>query len=137
METVDPFAGKWAFRQALSTMSTPGPQRWVKWIACDGDVVSVREEIDFGDGNAATVEVEAVFNGKPYPVSGSLLVDAIAYTRPDERTIWGTGTRIGVVTLTETQLMAEDGGTFAMTYVVFRGRKKVARGVAVFERVGS
>jgi hypothetical protein len=132
----DPFVGKWVFRPALSAMSTPGPLRWVQTIACEGDVVWVREEIDFGRGYSTVVEVEARFNGKPYPVSGSLAADAIAYTRVDARTIEGIATRAGVVSLRETLVAAEDGATMRMEYAVFRGKKKVARGVAVFERVG-
>jgi hypothetical protein len=137
MDKVDPFTGSWIFRPALSKMSTPGPRRWVQTIECEGDVVSVREEIDFGEGHATTIEIEAKFNGKSYTVSGSPAADAIAYTRLDNQTISGTASRQGIVTIQETLVVTEDGQRMTMKYTVFRGKKKVAKGIAMFERMGT
>jgi len=132
----DSFTCRWTYRSALSKMSTPGPRSWVKTIECEGDAVSVREEIDFGGGNEATVEIEAKFNGKSYPVSGSPVADTIAYTRLDSHTISGTACKQGIIAIRETLVAAEEGDSMRMTYSVFRGKKKVARGIAVFERTG-
>lgn len=136
MDSDDPFTGTWIFRPALSEMSTPGPRRWVQRIECEGDAISVREEIDFGVGHAMTVEIEAKFNGKSYTVSGSPAADAIAYTRLDNHTIAGTASRQGMVTIQESLAVTEDGERMSMKYKVFQGKKMVARGIAMFERKG-
>jgi len=49
-----------------------------------------------------TVGLQARLDGQQYPVTGSAIADAIAYTRVDRHTIVGTGTKGGVVVLRET-----------------------------------
>jgi len=69
-------------------------------------------------------------------VGGSPVADTIAYTRLDSHAISGTAGRQGVVTIREKLVVAEEEDSMRMTYAVFRGKKKVARGIAVFERTG-
>ena len=62
--------------------------------ALKSDVV-VSEEIVRSDGSQIAVIVHAKFDGRPYPVTGSPIVDAIAYARVGRDTILGTGTKDG------------------------------------------
>jgi hypothetical protein len=136
LTTADPFAGTWRFSATRSVLSTPGPRSWVQHIAIEGDQISLREEIDFGAGRQATVVAEARFNGKAYPVEGSPAADAIAYTRDSPHVIHGVATRNGKVTIRESMTADADAESFHMSYSVFVKGRKVARGVACFERIG-
>ena len=69
-------------------------------------------------------------------MSGSSLADTMAYTRLDSHTILGTASRQGIVAIREMLVMAEEMDSRRMTYAVFRDKKKLARGIAVFERTG-
>jgi hypothetical protein len=102
----DPFTRRWTYRFARSKPSTPGPRSWVKKIACAHDAVS-----------------------------GVPVADTIAYTRLDSYTILRTVSRLGIVMIREMLVVAEEGDSMRMTYTVFQ-EKKVAGGIAVFERTG-
>ena len=109
MSEKDPFTGKWEFRAERSTMNAPGVRSWVQWI-------------------------EARFDGKEYPVRGSSMVDAIAYTRLDRCNISGMGKKNGNVTLRETITAEPDGRALTLTFAIFSEEREVANGVAVFQK---
>ena len=88
MDGRDPFTGTWRFCAEKSDAA--GVRSWVQWIEVVGEEIRVREEVESAAGAKANVLIEARFDGKDYPVTGSSLADAIAYTRVDRHNIAGS-----------------------------------------------
>jgi hypothetical protein len=130
----DPFTGTWTFRAERSKLSTPPPRRWTQQIHATSVDVRVNEEIVSADGRQTTLTVEARFDGQDYPVSGSPVADAIAYTRVDAYTISGIAKENNSLSLKETLIAASEGNLITLTYSIYRGGREVASGVAVFEK---
>ncbi|MBI2690139.1 MAG: hypothetical protein HYX27_27855 [Acidobacteria bacterium] len=129
----DPFDGKWRFDPANSNLPSPFPRHWTQEISIHDDRLHVREELLSAAGEAAIVELNAKFDGQPYPVSGSPLVDTIAYRR-SANTIHGTGSKSGVPSLTETITMDDSADKFALAFHIWRNAQIAASGTAVFVR---
>lgn len=86
------------------------------------------------DGISIRVSVDAKFDGKDYPVSGSPIADTISYTRVDHLTIHGTAKRAGNITLVEAVSVSDDCSTLTMKYSI-RGRDgQETSGIAVFKK---
>lgn len=137
MPKLDPFTGTWTFQPAKSKMNAPGVQHWVQHITVSGDVIRVHEDVISSAGKHADVHIEAKFDGKDYPVTGSSLADAIAYQRVDAHSIRGTGKKNGTVSLHETIVLTPDGASLTLVFSIFSGEKEVANGVAVFEKTSA
>lgn len=132
MSERNPFTGMWRFCAEKS--GAAGVRSWVQWIEVAGEEIRVREEVESAAGAKANVMIEARFDGKDYPVTGSSLVDAIAYTRVDRHNIAGVGKKSGSVTLRETITAPEDeGAVLTLSFAIFSRGREVMNGVAVFE----
>ena len=132
MSERDPFTGTWRFCAEKSDAA--GVRSWVQWIEVAGEEIQVREEVESAAGARANVSIEARFDGKDYPVTGSSLVDAIAYTRVDRHNIAGVGKKNGMVTLRETITAPEnEDGVLTLTFAIFSAGREVMNGMAVFE----
>lgn len=134
MNERDPFTGRWLYLPERSKSTGPKLERWVQWIEATTEEIRVREEVAVATGQRANVSTKARFDGKEYPVIGSSLVNAIAYTRPGRRKIKGTGKKNGSVTLQEIITVTGDDGTLTLTFEIFAGERGVIVGFAVFER---
>lgn len=134
MSRKDAFTGTWVYRPERSKSTGPKMDRWVQRIEATAEAVRVREEVVVATGQRAKVSLEAKFDGKDYPVTGSSLSDTIAYERLGPWEIAGTGKRNGSVTLRETIVAGEDGLTLTLTYKIYSGEREIMSGVAVFER---
>lgn len=134
MSKKDAFTGTWVYRPERSKSTGPRMDRWVQRIEATAEGVRVREEVVVATGQRAKVSLEAKFDGKEYPVTGSSLSHTIAYARLGPREIAGTGKRNGSVTLRETIVASEDGLTLTLTYKIYSGEREIMKGVAVFER---
>ena len=55
-------------------------------------------------------------------------------TRPAPHVIAATGKKAGAVTLTDTLTASPDGKVLTLTYSIFDGNQKVAKGTGIFER---
>jgi hypothetical protein len=130
----DPFTGVWKFSPQWSALSTPQPRSWIQRIRATADEVSVREEIVGSDGVGITVTVQARFDGKAYPVNGSLIADTIVYSRPDTHNISSIGKKDGVLSLQETLTASPQGHILTLSYKAYSGFREVAKGTAVFEK---
>ena len=126
------FAGRWSFSPERSTLSSPAPSSWVQHISVNDGILRVEEQITRADGPVTVQTVEARIDGNPYPVSGSTVIDAIAYTVLDERTLNGVGTRNGTPLLHETVRVAPDGGLLTLEFKIDIQGRTVANGIAVF-----
>jgi hypothetical protein len=130
----DPFTGTWRFNPQLSKLSIQSPSSWVQEILTNLDEVQVRENIVRVDGSETVVSLRAKFDGEDYPVEGSPAADTMAYTRFDRNTIFGTGKKNGVVSLTEIVTAAPEKNTLTLRYSIHAGLKVVANGIVVFEK---
>jgi hypothetical protein len=130
----DPFTGSWRFNPQLSKLSTQSPRSWIQEILVNADEVRVRETMVNADGSETVVSLRAKFDGKDHPVQGSPAADTIACTRVDRNTIRGTGKKNGIVSLTETVMVAPQNRNLTLIYSLHAGRTVVASGIAVFEK---
>jgi hypothetical protein len=136
IEPNDPFTGTWRFIAKRSKLDTPLPLNWVQEIVATPDELVVRENIVRSNGVKSDVRIWARFDGTDYPISGFPIADTMAYKRLDRHNISGTGKKNGVVALTETITVGEDGTVMTLIYSVQAGASSpvVARGIAVFEK---
>jgi hypothetical protein len=136
MNQSDPFTGTWKFNVDKSRLSTRPPRNWIQQIVATSAAIQVREEVSRADGSTSVWAVQANYDGRDYPIYGSVPPDTIAYTRDGECMI-GTAKKDGIISLLETIVVLRDGSLMTMTYSAFAGTKEVATGTAVFDKLHS
>jgi hypothetical protein len=130
----DPFSGVWKLNLSQSKLPLPAPQSQIVRIEADAGSIRIREEIVSEKGERVTVTLEAKFDGKDYPVTGSSLADTVAYQRVDSHTLKGTVKKAGKVVETETAVVSKDGKTMTATYSATEPAGKQFTGVAVLDK---
>jgi hypothetical protein len=134
VDSEDPFTGTWNLSVADSHLPGLAPIHWTQDIDASAQRIRVKENIVSADGGEKSHVVDAQFDGVDYPVSGSPLVDTIAYTRPGPYRIEGTARKAGSVIFTEVVIDASDLSSLTMTFSI-RGRGgHTANNIAVFIR---
>jgi len=131
---VDAFDGLWEFSPEASRLASPSPHEWTQHITIAGDDVRVIEDIVFADGKHATVTVKARLDGSDYPVDGSPVADAIAYTRINARCVTAAAKLRGRPTFEETAVVSDDGQTLTVTLSFVTQTGERTSSVAVFRR---
>jgi|SRR5579872_2991085 len=129
-----PFTGAWTFHSEWSKLTTLPPRSWIMRIEATSDAVNEREEIVSSDGVRTVVTIQARFDGKDYPVTGSPLADTIAYTRVDAHHILGIAKKDGYISIRESVATSLEGHILTLTYSIYVNVQEVATGIAVFER---
>ena len=112
------FTGTRVLNADHSQIGMPMPGRWTQDIVASDTEMSVREEIVAADGSALHVTIDARFDGADYAVTGSPMIDAVAYRRIDRRTIMGTGKRHGTPVVSMTLTASPDDRIVTVTYVL-------------------
>ena len=122
--------GTWVFDAEASHLPS-APIDWVQRIRIDGERLHIQEEITRSSG-VNRVEVDAIPNGEFYTVTGSALVDEIAY-QVNGSTITGIGRKAGITTLEETVTLSE---SYRMTIdiSVLASGKHIPLGKAHFKK---
>lgn len=128
---MDVFTGVWRLRPELSSLGAAAPESWVQEILVDDGFVEVRERIVRG-GQETLVHATARLDSGDYEVSGSPVVDTIAYERLDGVSISGTGKKQGQVVLRETVRMKD--GRLRMEFRIGPDGGPAREGVAIFNR---
>jgi len=126
------FAGRWLFSSERSTLTSHAPTSWIQHITSNDGVLRIEEQITRADGAVTIQTVEARIDGTPYPVSGSPVLDTIAYSALNEHAIHGIGSRSGTALLDETVRVAPDGSSFTLEFKIDVQGRTVASGTAVF-----
>ena len=129
----DPFTARWQFDSALSRFTGPAPAEWTQDIEMTADGLRTRERMVGADGTVSEYSVEARFDGKEYPVTGSPLVETMSYTRPEPNRIDGVGSKAGTVVFREVAMT--DGQTLTMALAIRRPDGNEAEAIVVFRRV--
>jgi hypothetical protein len=78
--------------------------------------------------------IDARFDGAEYAVTGSPLVDTMAYARPAPHRIDGIARKADVVVFRETIIVSDDGETMAAMVAIQRPGGGTVESVAVFHR---
>jgi hypothetical protein len=131
----DPFSGAWVLNLSKSKLPPPLPRSQISHIDADSNGIRVREEIVSDKGERITITVDAKFDGKDYPITGSAFADTVAYQRVDSHTIKGTVKKAGKVVVTEAATVSEDGKTLTGTYSgIDATGSEVKDAVAVFDK---
>jgi hypothetical protein len=123
----DPLTGIWQLNVAKSKYSPgPGPKSQTLNIQGDGQNRKLTTVGINAAGNAAPAFVQdLVDDGKPHPITGLAMADAITCTRIDAHTIKVTRLKDEKVVQTATWVVSEDGKTLTanMTGTDANGRE--------------
>ncbi len=130
----DPFSGSWKLNPSRSKLPPPIPRSQTVRIKAGSRSIRIREEVVDEKGKRLTITVNARFDGKDYPVTGSPFADAVAYERIDSRTLKGTVKKAGKVVTSETATISADGKTLTGTYSGTDATGKQVDAVAVLDR---
>lgn len=134
MRSDDPFTGTWTLNHSKSASSFPLPHSWVQSVESNTEELSLREDIVPPNDTQFTVSLQAAFDGKDYPVTGSHVADTMAYTRPDSNTIRGTGKQKGEVTLRDTISVSPAGDYLTILLSLYSGSREFASATLVFDK---
>ena len=126
------FSGAWRFLHAESDLTWPAPARWEITIAVEGEQILLREAVEERAGARYSVATDARLDDAFYPVTGSRLVDEIAYRLEGDR-ILGRGRMAGADCLRETtELLTPE--RLRVRFWLLLPAAEVPIGTAVFER---
>ena len=131
----DPFVGTWILNLAKSTFS-PGPapkNQTAVYAAVEGGYRVTATGID-GEGKPIKTEYTAKFDGKDYPVTGSMDYDAVTLKRVDPHSIEFTRKRAGQVVQTGTIVVSTDGKTRTVTVDGTNSGGVKVHNVSVYDR---
>src|SRR5688572_21171263 len=131
----DPFTGHWTLNPAESRFTVPPPAEWTQDIKVTADGLRTHERMVGADGTVSEYSVEARFDGAEYPVTGSPLVETMAYARPEPNRIDGVGRKAGAVVFREVAMA--DGETLTMAIAIPRPDGSTAEAIVVFRRTDS
>ena len=105
----DPLTGSWKLNLTKSSLPPPLPRTQTGRIEVQGQSIHIREDVVNEDGKSLQIVVDAKFDGRYYPVTGTPFADSVAYRRLDSRTITGKAKKDGKVVSEETVVLAPDG----------------------------
>jgi hypothetical protein len=131
----NPRMGTWNLNVAKSTYSPgPAPKSQVLRIEAVGDGEKVTSEIAAADGTKATTVYTANYDGKDYPITGSLTADTVSLKRNDRHTTVRTDKKGGKVVQTLTRVVSKDGKTMTVTIKGTNASGQPMNNVVVFEK---
>jgi len=130
------FRGTWQLDASRSQLNVPAPQSQVVRITVRGQDVRMEQRIVNDRGERLFIAVDARFDGKDYPVTGTPFADTVAYRLTGAGTIEGVAKKAGRVVVNETAVLAPDGRSLTVTYTSHLPDGQTVTSTAVFERIG-
>ena len=127
--------GNWKYSAAKSKFS-PGPpykSRTVK-VEAHGEGIKVTVDGVSGDGSKHGYSYTAGFDGKDNPVTGSPMIDTIAYKKIDDNTYEGTSKKAGKVVSNVKIAVAKDGKTMTVTVKGTNAKGEAVSDVIAYDR---
>jgi len=127
--------GTWKYNAAKSKFS-PGPpykSRTVK-VEAHGEGIKVTVEGVPGDGSKHGYSYSANFDGKDNAVTGSPMIDMVAYKKIDDNTFEGTSKKAGKVVSTVRIAVAKDGKTMTVAVKGTNAKGKATSDMVVYDR---
>jgi len=128
------FHGTWALNVSRSRLNVPAPRSQVVRIAVRMKDVRMEQRIVNDRGERLFIAVDARFDGRDYPVTGTPYADTVAYRLTGARTIEGVAKKDGRVVVNETAVLAPDGRSLTVTYHSHLPDGRTVTSTAVFER---
>ena len=132
----DPVIGVWDLDVAQSSFS-PGPALKSQTRVYEQTRAGVKFTLTgvSGAGNPMRVEYTAPYDGKDYPLSGSLLgADKVSLKRVDARTTERIDKKDGKTVMTLKRVVSRDGKTMTVTAKGTNAEGKPVNNVVVFEK---
>jgi len=134
-QTTNPRIGTWQNNIAKSKYDPgPAPKSQTLKIEAAGEGEKVTSETVSADGSKTTSEYTANYDGKPYPIKGSLTADTVALKRVDSHTTERADSRGGKTVQTFTRVVSKDGKTMTVTVKGTNAQGKPVHNVIVFEK---
>ena len=133
----DPRIGTWKLNVAKSKYSPgPAPQSLTVKVEPAAQGEKVTAEFVNADGSRTTTSyMEANFDGKDYPLTGSALgADMVSLKRIDARTTERTDKKGAKVIQTLRRVVSQDGKTMTVTTKGTNAQGQAMNNVAVFDR---
>ena len=132
----DPRIGTWKLNVAKSKYNPgPAPQSQTLKVEASGKGEKVTSEVVGADGKRTTSTYTANFDGKDYPLSGSLVgADKVSLKRVDARTTERTDKKDGKAVMTLKRVVSPDGKTMTVTSKGTNAEGKPVNNVVVFDK---
>jgi len=114
------FLGTWKTRYTDVSPSSPIaiPIEATAAFHREGDMLRYTADTVYPDGKTALIEATFLADGKPYPLTGSLVGDAVAFQQPTRHTLTATVTRKGVLAGSVSARISPDGHTMTSRYEI-------------------
>jgi hypothetical protein len=131
----DLLTGTWAVNVAKSTYSPgPAPKSETRtYVALANGYKFSSKGID-GEGKPTATTFSVNFDGKYYPLTGSVAVDSIMAKRVDAYTNESVQTKGGKIVRRTTRVIAKDGKSFTVTSTGTNAAGKPYKNVEVFDK---
>jgi len=131
----NPMVGTWKVNLEKSKFSPgPAPQSLTVKIEAAGEGVHVTSEGMDAEGKPIATEYTANYDGKDYPIKGSLTADTVSLKRIDKRHATRTDKKDGKVVQTTKRSIAKDGKSFTMDTTGKNAKGQAVHNVTVFEK---
>jgi hypothetical protein len=131
----DPMTGLWQLNLSKSKFSPgPPPKSQTNYLQGEGQN---RKNTTVGidaEGNPTVVVFMHIYDGKPYPTTGSPIFDASAYTRPDANTLNFNRLKAGKVVQTGTTVVTPDGKSYTVTTTGTNANGRQINNIAVYDK---
>jgi hypothetical protein len=133
-QAADPASGTWELNLAKSKFSPgPAPKSLTRTYEAVGDDVKYDLKGMDAEGKPIHVQYSAKYDGKDYPVTGSLDFDAISFKRVDGTTE-ATLKKGGKVVQTSKRSVSKDGKTLTLTTTGTNAKGQAINNVSVFDK---
>jgi hypothetical protein len=115
------FLGTWKTRYTDVSPSAPIPIPIEATTAfhSEGDLIRYTADTVYPDGKTSLIEATFQADGKPYPITGSLVGDSVIFQQTSHHTFMATVMRNGVPSGSVSARISPDGHTLTSRYEVF------------------
>jgi hypothetical protein len=131
----DPALGTWTLNVEKSKYSPgPPPKSQTVTIEAAGQGVKVTVKGVDAQGGPINIQYTASYDGKDYPITGSLDYDTLALKRLDASSIEGTRKKAGKLMQSYQRVVSKDGKQMTVTTMGMNAKGEQLHNVAVYEK---
>lgn len=131
----DPLQGDWQLIVEKSTFRPgPGPKGQLRSYRVSGDTEKLTARGVTAEKKPTLVQYEAKYDGKDYPITGSLGGDKISLKRIDALTTESTQKRDGKAAIITRRAVSSDGKTLTVTAKGIAPDGQTLDSILIFER---
>jgi hypothetical protein len=134
-QAADPLVGTWELNAAKSKFMSATPVRSsVRTFVQDGDGYKYTNRGTDANGKATLVQYTAHYDGKDYPVTGSLESDAIVLKRIDRFTSESIQKKDGKEVVHNRRVVSGDGKSYTQTSRSINEKGETVTNIMVFDK---